>query len=206
MLTLFYAAILILLMFAPVLLISLYDYRQSQKARRQLAAYFDTTAAAYGLHLSSKECLHHSFIGLDARQRKMLVAFRGEDGRNYCRIISLADLTLCTYRQDMWQTQSSGFLSGRQKPRVGRVFLLLKSGMWPEMELDFYDHSEEGGSRLVPGQYKAKQWESLIMQLKGEGAETAVPPAGNGLGALLGALVCGGSVVGEVAMQFAIAA
>lgn len=205
MLTFLYAAILILLMIAPVLLIGLYDYRQSQKARLQLAAYFDTTAATYGLHLSSKECLHRSFIGLDARQRKMLVAFRGDDGRNYCRIISLDDLTLCAYRQEMLQTRPGGILQGRQKSRVGRVFLLLKSAMWPETELEFYHRSGEGSSNLAPAQYKAKQWESLIMQTKAQGAEATASLPGTRLGAVVAALAYGGGAVGEMAMQLAVA-
>ncbi|OLY93815.1 hypothetical protein SAMN05444008_111153 [Cnuella takakiae] len=195
MLTLLYAAVLVLLMFAPILLIGLYDYRQNLKARRRLSAYFDSSVADNGLNLSSKECLHRSIVGVDAQQRKLLLAFRADDGKHYSRIVSLDNISWCSYHQDMWQVQTAAMMPVKRTPRVDRVYLRLESALWPVIEVEFFNRSLQRRSQLGPLQLKAKQWEALVLQLKTADMPASPLSANTNGGQWLLALACSSEVV-----------
>ncbi|TCJ17045.1 hypothetical protein EPD60_06965 [Flaviaesturariibacter flavus] len=127
---------------------------------KQLLYRFTESAARRMLLLSSQEILRDTVIGLDARNRRLLVVDSGE------QLIALDDIRECTVKKE-YAPIRPGALSGRRLDAfLRRISLRLEFKSRPGCEIVFYNVKADGRD-AVPFEKRARRWAESIRQLLG---------------------------------------
>ncbi|RYZ22290.1 MAG: hypothetical protein EOO16_09665 [Chitinophagaceae bacterium] len=125
---------------------------------KQLIFRFTETAARRMLLLSSQEILRDAVIGLDARNRRLLVVDRAE------QLIALDDIDACSVKKD-YAPIRPGMLRGRTiEAFLRRITLCLELKNGRGHEIVFYDVRADG-RRADAFEKRARRWAESIRQL-----------------------------------------
>lgn len=164
MITLLYVSLIILLMVAPVLLLGYAESRHLRQTRKKLLHQFDQEVAGHQLRISGQELLHQAIVGVDGQQKKLVVAWKEEEGFYRSRVVDLQSLQHCAVLEDL-HTDPEDSLFRKQQLIVDRIVLQLNCTAWPLTQIPFYDASQQSRRLLPRMRQKACKWKTLVTQL-----------------------------------------
>lgn len=165
MITFLYAIIIVALIASPVVLLGYADNRHQRFTRKKLLQLFQQEITAYQLNISSQELLHQAIVGVDAQQKKLLVAWKEEEGFYRSRVIDLGSLHHCAVLEDLHTNPEESLFRNGTQLVVDRIVLQLNCPAWPPTDIPFYDASEQSRRHLPRMRQKACKWKALVAQL-----------------------------------------
>jgi len=125
------------------------------------------------LEFTSQEMLKGIAIGLDGRQRKVLVLMGNHETTFSYRLFNVNDVAICEVKHE-YNTVNLGLKNDKTDRDLEKIILRFEmKGTQESVEVDFYNIRTSDVYEIKESAEKAKRWEALLAEMLKERSKKA---------------------------------
>jgi hypothetical protein len=148
-----------------VVLISIHN-KQKRKAMNKILQYFSEAGARHDLNFSSQEVLKDCIIGLDGRDRKLLVVTRREEGFHSV-VIDLDEIKKCTVQKVFGAIKANDLKNKKLEQYLEKITLHFEfKNNRQAIEVVFYKHFDNHLTESFELESKARHWQAILSKME----------------------------------------
>jgi hypothetical protein len=142
---------------------------EKQRIKRRLRSflkYFSITGSKLGLSFSSQEILKNCVIGLDGKNRKLLIIYDLANGSNNQYLVNLDEVRSVNAEVIATNVGPGGAYELYEIKKVSAVLLSFDFNDGKEIiKIYFYNEDENDPVELPELEQKARDWESILNKM-----------------------------------------
>lgn len=148
------------------LLVIAIESRQKRKKMKRLLDYFSRLGSKYNLTFSSQEVLRNCIVGLDGRQRKVLVLSGTNNGPLSEYVIDLNQVSHCSVKKQYGNIEANGLRKRKLEQYLERMSLNFKFLIEKQpANIQFYKQTENHISELPELESRAEKWKIILSKM-----------------------------------------
>lgn len=163
--TIIVAAILVGSVVAIFLLLISIHNKHKREAMNSILKHFRQLAVENGLSFSSQELLHHSILGLDGVNRKILIVTK-EDNYYSSFIIDLDQVKTCTVNKIYGTIKAGDLPKNKMEQYLEKITLHFEVHGKAPAEIVFYQNFNNHIYDSQELEQKAKHWEAILSKMQ----------------------------------------
>lgn len=160
------AGILAGIIIAICLLLVSIDQKRKRKRMNQLFHHFSELGSKYNLNFSSQAILSHCIIALDGVHRKFLILHRFHNNILDHELIDLDEVRTCSVKELYGSIKVGALKKNSLEQYLEKIVLCFEfKTQKPQVEIPFYEHSQDSAYYVAVLGQKARDWESFLSKM-----------------------------------------